>query len=118
MFVNSLYSIISNELAPEHIVSGIKINEAHAMFEGHFPDAPVMPGVVQLQIVKEILEAHLERKLVMKTMRTCKFLEVLNPRKNPKVRIEIKYQQSEIIDIIATGEDDGKVFFKMQASYL
>ncbi|SKB75949.1 hypothetical protein [Dyadobacter psychrophilus] len=118
MFVNSLYFIISNELTPENIVSEIKINEQHAVFEGHFPNSPVMPGVVQLQIVKEVLEAHLERKLAMKAMRTCKFLEVLDPRKNPNVRIHIKYKQSEILDVIASGEDNGKVFFKMQASYL
>ena len=118
MFVNSLYFITSNELTPESIVSEIRINEDHAIFKGHFPDAPVMPGVVQLQIVKEILEAHLERKLAMKAMRTCKFLEVLNPRKNANIRVGIKYTQSESLDVIATGEDNGKVFFKMQASYL
>ncbi|MCF0048910.1 3-hydroxyacyl-ACP dehydratase [Dyadobacter sp. LJ53] len=118
MFVNSLYFVISNELTSESIVSEIKINEQHAVFEGHFPGSPVMPGVVQLQIVKEILEAHLRRKLAMKTMRTCKFLEVLNPRENPNVRINIKYKQSEILDVVASGEAPGKVFFKMQASYL
>ncbi|MCF2505133.1 3-hydroxyacyl-ACP dehydratase [Dyadobacter sp. CY107] len=118
MFVNSLYFITSNELTPENIVSGIKINEQHAVFEGHFPNSPVLPGVVQLQIVKEILETHLERKLAMKTMRTCKFLEVLNPGKNQNVRILIKYKQSEMLEVTASGEDNGKVFFKMQANYL
>lgn len=118
MFVNSLYFITNTEVTPENIVSEIKINTDHAVFEGHFPNAPVTPGVVQLQIVKEILEAHLKRKLAMKTMRTCKFLEILNPRENANLRIHIKYKQSDVLDVIASGEDNGKVFFKMQANYL
>ncbi|MCE7065847.1 3-hydroxyacyl-ACP dehydratase [Dyadobacter sp. CY326] len=118
MFVNSLYSVSSTELSPENIIAGIVINPDHSIFEGHFPGSPVTPGVVQMQIVKEIVESQLSRKLVMKHMRTCKFLEVLNPNENPSVRISIKYKQTELLEVTASGESNGKVFFKMQASYL
>ncbi|MCF2489004.1 3-hydroxyacyl-ACP dehydratase [Dyadobacter sp. CY347] len=118
MFANSLYFVTSAEMTPDGIVSEIRINGEHAIFEGHFPGAPVTPGVVQLQIVKELLEAHLGSKLVMKSMRSGKFLEVLNPRENPNLRINIKYKRSEVFEVVASGEDNGKVFFKMQASYL
>ena len=118
MFVNSLYSINSTEFSPETLVAGITIDQNHSIFTGHFPGAPVTPGVVQVQIVKEIMESQLGKKLVMKSMRTCKFLEVLNPVEDPSVRINIKYKQLEMLEVTASGESHGKVFFKMQASYL
>jgi 3-hydroxyacyl-[acyl-carrier-protein] dehydratase len=118
MFLNNFYSIKSKELLPENIVAEIVIDPKHTIFEGHFPGSPVLPGVVQLQIVKEIMELHFNQKLAMKTMRTCKFLEVLNPNENPTVQISIKYKLTEFLEVIASGENNGKIFFKMQASYL
>ncbi|WP_026630152.1 hypothetical protein [Dyadobacter alkalitolerans] len=118
MFAKSLYAVTSTEVTPESLVSDIAIDAQHAIFAGHFPGAPVIPGVVQMQIVKELLETHMDRKLAMKSMRTCKFLEILDPWENPNVRINIKFKQSELLEVIASGEDNGKVFFKMQASYL
>lgn len=102
----------------DSIVSEIVIDPMHPIFEGHFPGAPVTPGVVQMQIVKEIMESHLNKKLAMKAVRTCKFLEVLDPNQTPSVHISIKYKWTEFLEVIASGEFNGKVFFKMQASYL
>lgn len=118
MFAKSLYVVTNTEVTLESLVSDIAINAQHAVFAGHFPGAPVTPGVVQMQIVKELLETHLSQKLAMKSMRTCKFLEVLDPRENPNVRITIKFKQSEFWEVNASAEGNGKVFFKMQASYL
>ena len=33
----------------------IKINKDHAIFNGHFPEFPIVPGVCMIQMVKEIV---------------------------------------------------------------
>lgn len=118
MFLNDLYTVNGTESAPGQITSEIRINAGHRLFQGHFPGAPVTPGVVQLQIVKEILEAHFQKDLQMKSLRVCKFLSILNPELTPVVQIRINYKQAEMLEVISSGEFGETVFFKAQTSYL
>ena len=118
MFANSLYFIENSNVMDGSISSEIKLNPEHSIFKGHFPNAPVTPGVVQMQIVKEILQLHLGQKLSMKLLRTSKFLEVLDPNQSASVHFSINYKWTDFLEVVASGEINGKVFFKMQASYL
>ena len=118
MFPNNLYKITGFDVTPETVFATISINPDHVIFEGHFPDSPVLPGVVQIQIVKELLEKHLNRTLKMKTMRTSKFLQVLNPKETPAVCIEIKFKYGEFIEVVASGSWENVTFFKTQVSYI
>jgi len=118
MFLNDLFSIVSLNATSDTLSAEIKIDVNHAIFEGHFPGSPVTPGVVQLQMVKEILENHLQKNLRMKTMRTCKFLRIINPIVTPVIHFEIKFAEGEYLDVIASGNDGENVYFKAQLSYL
>jgi 3-hydroxyacyl-[acyl-carrier-protein] dehydratase len=117
MFQNDFFSIINQDLTSETISTVIKIDARHKIFEGHFPGSPVTPGVVQLQIVKDILENHLHKSLTMKTMRTCKFLQILNPLSTPSLTIDIKFVQKDFLEVVASGAHNGTVYFKAQISY-
>lgn len=118
MFLDSLYKITRFDITPETILATISINPGDKIFEGHFPDSPVMPGVVQLQIVKELLEKHLGRNVKMKSMRTSKFLQVINPKETPDVYIDIKFKNTEFLEVVASGSWEGVTFFKAQVSYI
>ena len=118
MFLNDLFSITDFKSGSETISAAIQIDADHKIFDGHFPGSPVLPGVVQLQIVKEILESFFKRELSVKTMKTSKFLQIVNPREMPLVHFELKFVQKEFLDVIATGTKDETVFFKAQVSYL
>ena len=118
MFQNDLFNIVNLDFTSETISAEIKLNADHFIFNGHFPGSPVTPGVVQLQIVKELLEQHLSKNLQMKTMRTCKFLKVINPEETPYIQIDIKFNQEEYLEVIASGTYDGNTYFKAQVSYV
>lgn len=118
MFLNNLYTIDNWEASDESINAVIVIDPEYVLFEGHFPNAPVTPGVVQLQIVKELLERHLDKKLKMKTMRTCKFLQILNPHETASVLIDIKIKVGETFEVTASGSHEQNVYFKAQISYI
>ena len=53
---NQLYHIISLENLGSLIKAEIKIMDTHPIFDGHFPDVPVLPGATMMQIAKELLE--------------------------------------------------------------
>jgi 3-hydroxyacyl-[acyl-carrier-protein] dehydratase len=99
------------------ITAEISLNASHDIYNGHFPGAPVTPGVVQLEIVKEILQVSLERKLKMKAMRTCKFLQIINPLETTSLTISVKFTESELLEVIASGQNSEYTFFKAQLAY-
>ncbi|WAC15081.1 3-hydroxyacyl-ACP dehydratase [Dyadobacter pollutisoli] len=114
---NDIFTIIGIDSTADTIASEVRINAEHHLFEGHFPGTPVTPGVIQLQMVKTVLEQHLQKELQLKSVRTCKFLEVLNPNVTPVIRLNIKYKIQEVIEVTASGVFEGTTFFKAQATY-
>jgi 3-hydroxymyristoyl/3-hydroxydecanoyl-(acyl carrier protein) dehydratase len=61
MLLNSFYTLeAAPETTPTRVQATIRLNPDHAIFAGHFPGQPVVPGVCMLQIIKELLvpQAH------------------------------------------------------------
>jgi 3-hydroxyacyl-[acyl-carrier-protein] dehydratase len=96
----------------------VKISPGHSIFDGHFPGNPVTPGVVQLQMVRELLQEHLGHPLRLTRMQSSKFLSVLNPTSTPEFDISIHFKQDEAtVAVQATGKSEETIFFKLIASY-
>jgi 3-hydroxyacyl-[acyl-carrier-protein] dehydratase len=72
----------------EHEAS-IQLNKDHDIYKGHFPGNPITPGVCMVQILKEITSIITEQKLVMKSSNNIKFMALINPEKNPDLRLNI-----------------------------
>lgn len=96
----------------------ISLNPDHLVYTGHFPGHPVTPGVVQLQIIHELLEKELGTKLRLCTIPQGKFLKILNPLETPQIDICLHFNpETELLQVKASGEKDGQTFFKIQATY-
>lgn len=117
MSLGDLYSIHITGSDAEKVVAAVHIDPAHPVFEGHFPGSPVLPGVIQIEMMKKVMEMHLGRVLLMNEMSTCKFLEVLNPTETPVLTVEIKYRQSDLLELTASGTSGATTYFKARASY-
>ncbi|REA59429.1 3-hydroxyacyl-ACP dehydratase [Dyadobacter luteus] len=118
MFLNNLFSIQAITQDNGLITAEISLNAEHEIYNGHFPGVPVTPGVVQLEIVKEILQVSLKRKLRMKAMRTCKFLQIINPQETTSLTISIKFTEGEQLEVVASGQNTEHTFFKAQLAYI
>lgn len=102
MLLQDFYKIISLEKKEEQkYLAVLLINEKHAVFQGHFPGNPIMPGVCMMQIIKELTEQITESTLIMQSLSNVKFMALINPEVNPELRLEL--------DIIATEEGTVKV---------
>tara|TARA_R110001592_G_scaffold79111_3_gene237011 strand:- start:2579 stop:2947 length:369 start_codon:yes stop_codon:yes gene_type:complete len=122
MLINQFFYIINIEQTEDNIRLTIQLNASHQIFEGHFPNNPIAPGVVQIQIVKELLENVLNEKFMLKEMGRCKFLAILNPHNNPEIKVNIYYSLLEDNTLKITAEglsiDDSQTFFKFTAKYV
>ena len=62
----------------------------------HFPNVPIVPGVCQIQIITELLEMYLGKRLYLSEVKNIKFLSVLEPVKT--IRFEVVFQKL-VIDV-------------------
>ena len=98
----------------------IQLNPSHIIYTGHFPGHPVTPGVIQMQIVHELLERQFCQDIKLLSMSRCKFLNILNPQETSRVEVHIEFSR---IDSLVTGKARGEnengsvVFFNLNAVY-
>ncbi len=120
MLISDFYKITSlEENNPGNIKATILLNKDHSVYAAHFPGNPITPGVIEIQLVKEMLEHHLNKELKLATMARCKFLKILNPVETPEVNIIISYTLSEEkIKINASIEEQENIYLKISAVYL
>jgi 3-hydroxyacyl-[acyl-carrier-protein] dehydratase len=106
LLLNDLYMIQSMAETVDQILVDIKLREDHAIFKGHFPGQPVLPGVCMMEMITEITGEYLKKSFRISAGPMIKFLRMIDPKKNPLISLEIKYQSDH--EKTATN---GKIFF-------
>jgi 3-hydroxyacyl-[acyl-carrier-protein] dehydratase len=92
MFLNDFFSIRKlTKILDNEILAEIMINADHAIFEGHFPGNPIVPGVVSIQMISDILSKHLHIKLITTEAKSIKFTSMIRPQTDSELSVRIKY---------------------------
>lgn len=120
MLLDNLYFITSKEVNPveKNATVGVRLSGAHPIFEGHFPDMPILPGVCQVQMCSEILERIVERKIALSDANSIKFLSFINPNETQSFNIEMSWDRFESkISLSAIIKNEEKIFLKLKANY-
>lgn len=118
MLLEGLYEIQEFNYTEPLVKATVKLNKEHEIFEGHFPGHPVLPGVCVIQIIKELTEKSLEKKLLLSVASNVKFMAVINPEKNDTVQFEIELSQSnDEIKIKNTVSFEDTLALKLNASF-
>ncbi|HLT34045.1 MAG TPA: hypothetical protein VKZ98_09670 [Aquaticitalea sp.] len=100
--------------------STLTIHKDHDIFKGHFPKYPVAPGVVLLQIIKNLLEAHLQQSLFLQASSNIKFLSLVNPMEQITLLFTIEYTiDNKMVNTknLTTFQDGSKVL-KCNATFV
>lgn len=101
---DTFYRINSLKLEDNVLEAVISIDPKHVIYDGHFPNNPVTPGVVQLELVKEILGTHFQRPIRLKTLASSKFLAVLNPVNTPEATFKMTISEQEDQSLKVSGQ--------------
>ncbi len=119
MLLNNFFTITDTVSSATEIWAELFINADHKIFEGHFPDQPIVPGVCMMQMVKEILEQVIGKKTNLVKAAEMKFLAVINPLENNLINASIKYTLDETgaINITASLFKDELVHFKFKGQF-
>ena len=80
MLISNLYTVKSTDKIDDNTIKfKIELNPTHEIFEGHFPNNPIMPGVCMIQIIKELTENFESKQLFLSKVSNVKFMAIINP---------------------------------------
>jgi|TARA_R100000306_G_scaffold45096_1_gene43115 3-hydroxyacyl-[acyl-carrier-protein] dehydratase len=118
MLIEGLYKVTATENTAEGILAKVHLNEDHAIFKGHFPGNPVMPGVCMIQIIKELTEETTGKNLFLAVSSNIKFMAIINPEKNPDLQLSIDItQENGEVKVKNTTSFEETVALKLNATF-
>lgn len=92
---DEFYKVLEfKKMSENQILAVIEINRDHDIYKGHFPNQPIVPGVCQIQIVKELLEELVGKKLQMTHGDNIKFTSMIIPDQTPIVNLEVNFKMN------------------------
>lgn len=114
MLLENFYILNQQDQSEGQVSSYITINPDHAIYQGHFPQQAVMPGVCMMQMVTELLATALNQPMEVQTANQIKFLIPILPEKQSKLQVDINYSVLEdpLWKVKAVIKDEEQVFFK------
>ena len=120
MLLKDFYTVEKVENVQEGKYKAVVVlNNQHAVFQGHFPGNPVMPGVCMMQIIKELSQQIVGSSLFMKSASNVKFMAIINPDKNARLELDLEISgdlESEI-KVKNTTTFDQTVALKLTNTY-
>lgn len=114
MFRNDLFNNTPYENCDNGFKTLVTFNWDHAVFKGHFPSKPVVPGVLLMQIVKECLEGYsgVETNIGSADL---KFINPITPAVSCPVMFEVSFKVENVSNykVRSIGHAKGVTFFKI-----
>lgn len=118
MLLEDFYQYTVAHTAEHNVSAVIEIQKQHEIFSGHFPDFPLVPGVCQVLMVKEVLEQHLDKTLRLTEAKSIKFLTAINPNEVNSIQADISFNnEADSILVSALFHFNGKKYLKFRGSF-
>ncbi|MEO5787861.1 MAG: 3-hydroxyacyl-ACP dehydratase [Gelidibacter sp.] len=121
MLLKNFYTVLTSESLEAHSFGAtVRINKEHPIFEGHFPNFPVTPGVTMLQIIKELTENQLNQSLFLSSASNVKFISLVDPNVNAILKFNITFQEDDqhIKVKNTTSFEDGTAVLKCNVTFV
>ena len=94
--LNDFYTVVSIQKPTENkLLANIQLNVTHDIFKGHFEQMPVVPGVCQTQIIKELLQEETGKNLTLTNGNNIKFTGMIIPTQHSNFQLELNYTAGE-----------------------
>jgi 3-hydroxyacyl-[acyl-carrier-protein] dehydratase len=120
MLQGNFYTVLNNQSNNSSVNALVELNPDHHIFDGHFPQVPVVPGVCMMQMVKELVEDFTGQRLRLSKADHLKFLTIINPRENKLLQVDIAIISTSLqnIQVTAAFFHQKTVFFKFKGGFV
>jgi 3-hydroxyacyl-[acyl-carrier-protein] dehydratase len=113
------FTVDESNTAQQKCIVHVSLNGSHPIYHGHFPGNPVVPGVCQIQILKELVETAVHHPVMLKEADNIKFLSMINPDVNPLLEFNmlIKPDIDQNLSVTASIASGASVFLKFKGKF-
>jgi len=93
--MTNLYEILSLEKEDNSAKVLVSLNLKHEVYKGHFPGKPILPGALQLEMIKDIFALVLGRKLHLDSAKSIKYLGFIDPEQVKNLILKMQFNQTK-----------------------
>ena len=79
--------------SPQKGIVRVRLNPDSRVYEGHFPDAPVSPGVCNIEMIRRCAEAIHGHELRIRTIKQCRLTTLMTPLSHPQADVRVELQE-------------------------
>ena len=98
---NNFYTINNIEQKSDDAFAvEVTILPEHQIYEGHFPQQPVVPGVCTLTIIRECIGNILSKEVSFASIKECKYVSALIPQEDLRIMINLTISESKVTALV------------------
>jgi 3-hydroxyacyl-[acyl-carrier-protein] dehydratase len=117
-----LYKIRDRKHSEDTTLFILELNPGHEVYRGHFPGMPVLPGALQVEIVKELFAKVVNASLRMESAKSIKYLDFVVPAEHAVLEVELKYKNTETgytlrAQIRSAAAAEPRIFMKFSGQF-
>ena len=119
MLTDPIFKILSINSTEGLISAALEIDINHEIFNGHFPEHPVVPGACMVQLVKDVLEKKLDTTMQLKIANNLKFLSLIDPQIITNLHLKLAYTiEDEQVKVNGDLVAEDVIYFKFQGIFV
>lgn len=111
--MTDFYNITNSSNEGNKYIFTTIINAQHPVFQGHFPNNPIVPGVMSLMMVRECVESIIKRKTHFSYIKEIKYIQAIVPDGN-ELTISVELDGNTIAGEVANSQ--GANLLKLKAT--
>lgn len=118
MPLSDFYTYQIAESDSNQILAEITIDPKHAVYDGHFPEKPITPGVILVEMARKILSEQTGKELMLSSAKELKFMAPVIPSEDTRITLKIDMEEMEgtykVACLYTAGE---KTFTKLKGIF-
>ena len=119
MLLDYYYTIKGQQTTGDTTLFYVSLINNCDIYNGHFPDMPVAPGVCNIQMIKECTERLTGKQLLLEYITQCKLTTLITPQQHPEleIRIQILEKDETQIKIKAVIGQDNSEYLTLRSCF-
>ncbi len=121
MSLDNYYEIQKETIDESKAIFHISLNSLHNVYKGHFPEFPLLPGAIQIELIQELLEKAIGKNVELKAAKNIKYLGMINPFEHTLLTIDLQWNIKETIKlkaIIKSSNAGEPIMLKYSSEYI
>ncbi|MBO4370100.1 MAG: hydroxymyristoyl-ACP dehydratase [Paludibacteraceae bacterium] len=121
MFKTPFFTILSKEEQADATVFELQLNPDCEVYQGHFPEKAVAPGVCNIGMIRSCAEEMAGRKLFLNAISQCKFTALVTPGECPRLSLRAQLtpiEPGQSWKLRATLYHEDKTYLELKAEVM